>query len=265
MMNFQPEGFRHTPDIWETLYQFKERNIPVVGQIGAIDYAEDKMIWVLIFPDYPNITGIVPEAETGLARNLIKHFVGMEIRVVIKGLDRSNNIVACSRREVVENAAGFLKENLQTGDIISSTVKAILRGEKTTCLIVDIGRGVLVEIPRSQAAIRIAAPLRQQYDIGQTVKVKVMSTEPLKVSVKGAQPDPWSRADYKRGQYISGTVFLIKDGNVFVEPDLTPGILGLAPIPLLGDINKSDRVSCKVRNFSAEQKKLHLFLEKRIV
>lgn len=265
MMNIRPEGYRNTADVWETLYQLKERNIPVTAQIGAIDYVEDKIIWVLFFPDYPNITGLVPESETGLPLNLISRFVGMEINVVIKGLDRENKIVACSRKEVVEVATQQLEERLSVGDIIEGTVKAIIRKETTTVLVVDIGGGVLVEIPRSQAAIRRSAPLRAQYNIGERVLVKVISTEPLQVSIRAAIPDPWKQADFKRGQFISGTVYLVKDGNVFIEPDLTPGVLGLAPLPMLGDVQRGYRVSCKVRYFSSEQKKLHLYLVNRLV
>lgn len=265
MMNIRPEGYRHTADVWEVLYQLKERKIPLTAQIGAIDYAEDKVMWVLAFPDYPGITGLVPETETGLPTNLINRFVGMEIKVIIAGLDRENNIAACSRKEVVEAAEQQLKENLSAGDIIPVTVKAIITKERIATLVVDIGGGVLADVPRSQAVIRRSASLREQYSIGQTVPAMVASVEPLLVSIRAARPNPWSLADYKRGQFISGTVYRIVNGHVFVEPDLTPGVLGLAPLPLLGDVQKGYRVSCKVRYFSAGQKKLHLYLVNRIM
>lgn len=264
-MNIRPEGYRHTADVWEVLYQHKERVIPVTAQIGAIDYAEDKMMWVLVFPDYPNITGLVPEGETGLPDNLISRFVGMEIKVVIKGLDKENNMVACSRKEVVLNAFKQLKEKLSVGDLVEGAVKAIIRQDNKAMLIVDIGGGVLVEIPRSQAAIKRTALLKEQYNIGETVLTKVISVEPLEVSIRAARPSPWSLADYKRGQFISGTVHSIKDGHVFIEPDLTPGLLGLAPLPLLGDVDRGHRVICKVRYFSSDQRKLHLYLVNRLI
>ena len=264
-MNIRPEGYRHTADVWEVLYQLKERKIPVIAQVGAIDYAEDKAMWVLAFPDYPGITGLVPEKETGLPMNLINRFVGMEIKVIIAGLDRENNMVACSRKEVVEAAAQQLREQLSVGDIIPVTVKAILMKDNIATLVVDVGGGVLVDIPRSQAVIQRSAPLRAQYSIGQTIPAMVASVEPLLVSIRAARPDPWSQADYKRGQFISGTVYRIVDGNAFIEPDLTPGVLGLAPLPLLGDVQKGYRVSCKVRYFAADQKKLHLYLVNRIM
>lgn len=265
MTNIRPEGYRYTADVWEILYQLKERKIPVEAQVGAIDYVDDKPVWILVFPDYPGIKGYVPDQETGVDTSLISRFVGQDITVQIKGFDRDNNIIACSRKEMVNEAAENLKERLSVGDIIPVTVKAIMMKGNTSTLVVDVGGGVLVDVPRSQAVIRRAATLRVQYNIGETVDALVTSVTPFQVSIRAARPDPWTQADYKRGQFISGTVYRIMDGNVFIEPDLTPGVLGLAPLPLLGDVQRGHRVSCKVRYFSADQRKLHLYLVNRLV
>lgn len=267
-MALKPEGYKYAADTWEVLFQMKERERPVLAQVGAIDYVEDKPVWILVFPDYPGIKGYVPESETGVESRLIARFVGQDIMVQIKGVDSEAGIVACSRKEMVKEAAEDLKEHLSVGDIIPVTVKAIMMKGETSTLVVDVGGGVLVDVPRSQAVIRRAATLRAQYDIGESVDALVASVDPLQVSIRAARPDPWSQADYKRGQFISGTVYRIIDGingNVLIEPDLTPGILALAPLPLLGDIEKGFRVSCKVRYFSADQRKLHLYLVNRLL
>lgn len=265
MADLKPEGYRHVADTWEVLFQMKERERPVEAQVGAIDYVDGKPVWILVFPNYPGIKGYVPDQETGVDASLISRFVGQDIMVQIKGFDRDNNIVACSRKKVVEEAAENLKERLAVGNIIPVTVKATMMKGDTSTLVVDVGGGVLIDIPRSQAVIRRAATLRAQYGIGETVDALVTSVDPLQVSIRAARPDPWSQADYKRGQFISGTVYQITDNNVLIEPDLTPGILGLAPLPLLGEIQKGYRVSCKVRYFSADQRKLHLYLVNRVL
>lgn len=54
------------------------------------------------------------------------------------------------------------------------------------------------------------------------------------------------------------------EGIVFIEPDLSPGLLGVAPFPIMGDVSRGSRVSCKVRNFSAEQQKLSLLMMNHI-
>mgnify|MGYP000934999399 CR=1 FL=1 len=265
MTNLKPEGYKHVADPWEVLFQMKERERPVAAQVGAIDYVDDKPVWILVFPNYPGIKGYVPDQETGVDPSLISRFVGQDIMVQIKGFDRDNKIIACSRKEMVNEAARGLKEHLSVGDKIPVTVKAIMMKGNTSTLVVDVGGGVLVDVPRSQAVIRRSATLKAQYDIGETVGALVVSVDPLQVSIRAARPDPWSQADYKRGQFISGTVYRIANGNVLIEPDLTPGILGLAPLPLLGEIQKGYRVSCKVRYFSVDQRKLHLYLVNRLL
>lgn len=255
----KPEGYKHTADIWEVLFQLKERNRPIAGQVGAIDYVNDEPVWVLAFPEFPGIKGYVPSRETGIDTRLISRFVGQEVMVQVKGLDHQNNLIACSRKELVALAEKTLSEELKIDDVIPVTIKAVLVDEKMQSrLVVDAGGGFLLEIPRSKAVKRLSVPLRQQYTVGQTVDARVIGRDPLEVSIRAAQPDPWTLVDYKRGQFISGSIYRVVSGTVFIEPDLSPGLLGLAPVPLEGSIKKGDRVSCKVYSFTAEKKKLHL-------
>lgn len=259
MTNIRPEGYRETADEWEVIFQMKERKMPVNAKVGAIDYIEGQAVWVLVFPDFMGIKGYVPATETGVDQKLIPRFVGQDVRVLIKGLDRQNSLLACSRRELVEQIEEELPGHFQVEDIIPVTVKAVMLDEnRHSFLMVDAGGGYLVEVPRSRAVKQLSIPLRQQYTVGQTVNARVIQTDPLEVSIRDAWPNPWELADFKRGQFISGTVYRVVNNTIFVEPDLCPRLLGLAPVPLQGDIAKGNRVSCKVYAFSAEQNKLHL-------
>lgn len=261
MENIKPEGYKNTADPWEILFQMKERNRPVAAQVGAIDYIEGQPVWVLAFPNFMGIKGYVPAPETGVDPQLVVRFIGQDVKVLIKGLDRQNNLLACSRRELVDRVREELPNQIKVGDVIPVTVKAVLLDEmRHSSLVVDIGGGYLLEIPRSQAVKRLAIPLRQQYTVGQTVNARVMGFDPITVSIRAAGADPWQLADFKRGQFISGTVYRVADGIVFIEPDLCPGLLGVAPFPVMGEVSRGSRVSCKVRNFSAEQQKLSLLM-----
>jgi len=264
-MAILPVGFKNEADPWDVLFQYKEKNRPIIALVGAIDYMDDKLTWVLTLPDFPGIKGLVPAQETGVDELLWNRFVGMEIEVIVKGLDMQNSMVACSRREAVESAEKRLKEQLSIGDIIPVIVKAIIYKEKKSFLIVDAGSGVLVEIRRSQAAVHLARTLKAQYTIGKKVNAMVVSIDPLDLSIKKVNPDPWSQADYKRGQFISGVVQDVNKNKIYIEPDLTPGIIGLATMPLMGDIQKGYRVTCKVRYFSSDVKKLHLAIIDRLL
>lgn len=245
----------------ELMFQIYRQNRVIQAQIGGVEKL-DEPTWVLSFPEYPSFRGLVPLSASGVDEPLMYAMVGQQIHVVLKGIDSEAGIVACSRQAAVEKVSEQVLSRLEEGQIITATSIAVVSRDKRPCLVVDIG--VLVEILRSKAATCYTKPLRDQYRPGQAINCKVMATDPITLSVRDALPDPWTRASFKRGSIISGTVYTVQDEKVFVEPDLCMGILGLAPIPLRGDISRGMRVSCRVRFFDPEKKKLHLWLVNRL-
>lgn len=270
---YVPEGYTPAPDPWETLYQARERGAAIEGSVAALDYPDGSPAWVLTFADFPGVKGLVPSSETGLPDvGLMPRFVGQVIRVKIKGLDRENALVACSRKEAVTEAAAELLPRL-AGDpdaALDGVVRCLVPGRDGAPpkLLVDVGGGVLAEVPRSQALLWVTKPLGAQYAAGQRVKVKITKVDPqtgaVEASIRKALPDPWERADFKRGQFISGTVARTDGKHVWVEPDLAPGILGLAPYPIVGSVARGDRVSCAVASFDRGARKLRLRLRGRL-
>jgi small subunit ribosomal protein S1 len=265
----KPEGYRPVTDHWEALFTAKERGTVLTARVAALDYPNDLPTWVLAFDDFDGVRGLVPASETDLPDpGLMRRFVGQVVNVKIKGLDKDNKLVACSRRDAVAEARERL--SFAEGQVLECTVRAVLgrSNGKPARLLVDVGGGLLVEIPRQHAALRLAQPLAKQFRIGETVTAKVTAVNnglPT-LSLRAARPDDsWERADFRRGAFISGTVYAVretKDGRriVFVEPDLAPAILGIAPYPLEGDVHPGDRVNCAVASFSREKRKLRLRL-----
>lgn len=243
----------------ELLYQIMKQNRVVVAQIGAIEKL-DEPTWIVTFPEYPSFRGLVPLSEAGVDEPLMYVMVGQEIEVVVKGVDTEAGIVACSRKEAVEKISEQVLSRLEVDQIIPTTAIGVIYRDKRPFLVVDVGQGVFVEIPRGKAVTCYTKPLKEQYRAGQTVSCKVMSIDPLELSIRDARPAPWTRADFRRGSIISGTVYNVANELVFVEPDLTMGILGLAPVPLRGNVSRGMRVSCRVRFFDPEKRKLHLWL-----
>lgn len=262
-----PEGFQHD-NVLELLHIAKERRQVVPAEIISVVYPDDVPTWVLRFRDYPDFTGFVPAKETGVPEYLINRFIGQVINVHILGIDKENNYLACTRRSAVEAIEGRVRENLAEDSIITAVVKAILPRirENPAQLVVDVGGGVLSYIPSREAKIRLSQRLDQQFVVGQALKVKVLSTEPeLEVSAKAARPDPWQTTVFNRGQFISGTILNITDNIVFIEPDLAPGIVGIAPVPVLGRIARKDKVNCFVVKCDNVNKKLKLNIKSRIL
>lgn len=262
-----PEGYLDS-NIYEVLHFVRERKQIVPATILSISYPDDTPTWVLNFRDYPNFTGLVPAEQTGVEEHLIARFMGQNINVHIVGIDKENNYLACSRKSVVELMEKQVKDNLKQNSVITAVIKAILPRYKDepSQVVVDIGGGVLTSIPSGQAKLKLSQRLDEQLIVGQAVKVKVLNAdEPIEVSIKEAAPSPWETKVFNRGQYISGTILNIANNIVFIEPDLAPGMVGIAPVPLLGSIIRKDRVSCFVVNCDNENKKLKLNIKSRII
>jgi small subunit ribosomal protein S1 len=266
-----PEGYTLEAGVWERIFQAMKRGYTAAAQVVAIDYPDGRPAWELTLRDYPEIRGVVPAGETDLPdRRLMQWFVGQAINVKIKGLDRENKLVACSRREAVAEARTKLFDEVQEGDVLECIVKAILpRDEaekKPERLLVDVGGGVLVAVNRSRAALKLSQRLSHQYNPGQAVTARVTRIEPQKgiivISLKDG--DAWDKVDYKRGQPISGTIVAIRGDTCFIEPDAGPGVLGIAPLPVWGKFRRRMRVSCKVLNFMGDAHKLRLYILRQL-
>lgn len=272
-MLIKPEGFTILPDPIEFLFQAKEKGQDVEAQVVALDYPDGAPTWILSFPGLSGVKGLVPASETGLThKNLMPRFVGQEIRVKVKGVDKENGLAACSRGEAVAEAAGALIPKLaeEPERVWDGVVRAVLppEGGKPVRLLVDVGGGVLAEVPRREASVWITKPVGAQHPPGSRVKLRITKVDPqtgdIFASIKKALPDPWEKADFKRGQFISATVAYIRNGIVFLEPDACPGILGIASVPIVGEVNRGDRVSCAVASFDRGARKLRLRLRGRL-
>jgi small subunit ribosomal protein S1 len=268
-----PEGYTVEAGPWERIFQAMKRGYTLAALIVAIDYPDDKPAWMLTFRDYPDIRGVVPAGETDLPdQRLMSFFVGQPINVKIKGLDRENRLVACSRREAVAEARTRLYDEVEEGDLLKCFVKAVVpRSDRSPeRLLLDIGGGVLVELKKSQAANMLSQRLSRQYIPGQSVMARVTRIEPNKgiVEVSLKDGDAWDRANIKRGQPISGTIGAIRsndDGELcYIEPDGWPGLLGIAPLPDWDTFRRRMRVSCKVVNFVGAKHHLRLYIVRRL-
>ena len=222
-------------------------------------------VWEL---DLGGVKGVVPFSETGLAdQGLMLRFVGQVVRVKVSGCDRENRVVACSRRGALADARERLLATLGPGQVIDVVVKAVLppADGKPPRLLVDIGGGVLVEVPRGAATKRRADRLENLFRPGRQARAKVVQvdrqTDVIRVSLADVEADPW-RETYRRGDVVAARVMNQKDGLLFVE--VKPGLVGIASTPLHGRLRKGERVACVVTAYYPEEKKLHLRLRGRL-
>jgi ribosomal protein S1 len=254
------EGVQQYRDAWEEVYQaYKaERNLP--AKVLEVQYHDNIPAWLV---DVQGIKGLIPSSETGLGKALIPQFVGTQIFVQVTQMKEGIDFIGCSRQKAVE----FNKDklNFQEGQLIPVMIRGYLgrEGDQPARLVVDVGYGVLAEIPRQQAARRFAGSLREQWPLGLQTQAKVTAILDgmLILSIKEALSDPWLSADFSRGGFISGTVVRVSDKLLFIEPDSTPGILGITNRPLRGEVSRGSKVTCTVVTFKREEKKLRLRLK----
>ncbi|MGQ9533437.1 MAG: 30S ribosomal protein S1, partial [Desulfotomaculales bacterium] len=151
----RPEGVTFTLDPLEVLFQMRERQQTLEATIVALDYPNSISTWVLTFPDLDGVKGLVPASESGLPdKDLMPRFVGQSVRVKIRGIDRENKLAACSRREAVAEAAAKLLPTLAENPdaVLDAMVRCVVPGNPPK-LLVDVGGGVLAEVPRGQAKV----------------------------------------------------------------------------------------------------------------
>ncbi|WP_027716944.1 RNA-binding protein S1 [Desulfovirgula thermocuniculi] len=263
----KPEGFVQQADPFEFLFFAKERGLILEAQVEKVSYPDTLAgpVWEVSFPELPGVTGVVPASESGLDdKALMARFVGQRIFVKVKGLDRENRVAACSRREALADARERVLASLEEGQVVDAVVRAVLPRDpvsgRPARLVLDVGGGLMAEVPRARATRSEVARLGDLFKPGQAVKAKVLAVNrqagEVRVSVVDAEPDPWGGLVYRRGEVVAGTVVRQAPGVLFVE--VRPGVVGIAPPPLKGSLRRGQRVACVVSNFDPARRKLHL-------
>jgi small subunit ribosomal protein S1 len=180
------------------------------------------------------VSAFLPGSQVDLypVRDLDK-FIGKSFQFKILKFNRSRGNIVLSRRAILEEERGALKQatlkNLSVGALVEGTIKNItdygvfvdLGGVDGLLHITDISWG------------RIGHPSKR-FSIGDQITVKVISFDEdsgrVSLGLKQLTPDPWSMVEerYPVGSRVSGKAVSITDYGVFVE--LEEGIEGLVHI-----------------------------------
>lgn len=209
-----------------------------------------------------------------------RHFVedfsdykGRTLRVIVKELDRENNKVILSQKDVLE--AEYEQEkaaklaSLQVGEELTATVQRIT----PFGAFVDIG-GVDGLVHVSEMAWEHVNNPADVVSVGQEVKVKVLKVEAEKgkisLSIKAAQPGPWEKAagQFNVDDVVEGKVKRIATFGAFVE--IAPGVEGLVHISQLAYrhvnspyevVKEGQEVQVKILEFNPADKRVSLSIK----
>jgi small subunit ribosomal protein S1 len=257
-MRLAPEGLNiRDIDPWDALYVARDKGKTVnVTIVRTRQVNGQGLTWEASLGDQENlfeIVGLIPESESGLPDGIsMNWFRNQSIAAKVKGIDRRNNLVALSRREVVEENLSRLLDQLEE----SERLCALIRAARPAGIVVDIGGGVLIDIPRKKINLSRAVPIEVQYTPGQLAKVEVTGIDKTSKRIDVAIIDPWQPNEFARGEMVTGKIVQTADNVAFVQ--VRPGLVGIAPYPKSEHMEIGDTASYQVRKYDEDSRVLHL-------
>lgn len=220
------------------------------------------------------VRGFIPASM--VARQFVEDFSdykGRKLRVKIKEIDRENNKVILSAKEVLEAEYEEQKQSvmasLQPGQVLEGTVQRLT----PFGAFVDIG-GVDGLVHVSEIAWNHVAHPADVVSEGQKVNVKVLKVDPsigkISLSIKAAQPGPWESVSgqFNTGDTVTGVVKRLVSFGAFVE--IAPGVEGLVHISQIAHrhiatphevLKEGQEVQAKILDFNPAEKRVSLSIK----
>jgi small subunit ribosomal protein S1 len=220
------------------------------------------------------VRGFIPASM--VERHFVEDFSdykGRTLRVKVKELDRENNKVILSAKDVLEEEYEAQKNkimaSLEPGQVIEGKVQRLT----PFGAFVDIG-GVDGLVHVSEMAWQHVAHPADVVSEGQVVKVKVLKVDPaagkISLSIKAAQPGPWETAagQFHTGDTITGIVKRLVSFGAFVE--IAPGVEGLVHISQIAHrhiatphevLKEGQEVKAKILDFNPAEKRVSLSIK----
>ncbi|WPX08209.1 S1 RNA-binding domain-containing protein [Anaerocellum danielii] len=176
-----------------------------------------------------------PESELGVkddVKDKVNALLGVPVEFVV--IAESNGQFLVSRRKAMEQRRKQWA-NLKIGDIVNGRITGITPRNA----FVEV-YGYEFPLPVEEMLWNYTNDLRRHFKLGQRVKVKILATNPPRVSVKEAMPDPWSTPpEVQPEQTIAAPVDAIAPFGILVRlPDgkqcLCPPYTNARENPIIG-------------------------------
>ncbi|WP_028593508.1 30S ribosomal protein S1 [Paenibacillus assamensis] len=209
-----------------------------------------------------------------------RHFVedfsdykGRTLRVKVKEIDRENNKLILSQKDVLDEEFEANKkqviEGLKEGQELEGTVQRLTQFGA----FVDVG-GVDGLVHVSELAWQHVEKPADVVQEGQQVRVKVLKVDPsngkISLSMKATQPGPWEQAggSINIGDVLTGVVKRLVAFGAFVE--VAAGVEGLVHISQISHrhigtphevLKEGQEVQVKVLDFNPAEKRVSLSIK----
>lgn len=220
------------------------------------------------------LRGFIPASHVAIEYvEDLSQYVGETLQLKIIEVERDNNNVVLSRKEVLEVERAKKKEeifaSLEEGEVIEGTVTKLV----DFGAFVDIGgvEGLLHISEMSWGRIDHPSDVLEE---GQETEVKVLGVKPeeerISLGLKQILPDPWEEFldSYNEGEVVSGKITKTVDFGAFME--IESGVEGLIHISQLSHrhvanteevVTAGDEVEAKIINIEPDERKVGLSLK----
>jgi 4-hydroxy-3-methylbut-2-enyl diphosphate reductase len=205
-----------------------------------------------------------------------KEFLNQEVSFKIIEMRKEKEKLILSRKQVLEEEAERKKQevlnSLQPGQIISGVVKRLTNFGA----FVDVG-GIDGLVHISEISWHRIEHPSEVLKVGDEIEVKVTEVIPererIGLSLRQAQPDPWTQVDEKFsiGDIVEGKVTRTVDFGAFVE--LIPGVEGLVHISQLANyhvkqttdvVQQGEVVKVKILDINTKAKRISLSIKEAL-
>jgi Ribosomal protein S1 len=220
------------------------------------------------------VRGFIPASM--VERHFVEDFSdykGRTLRVKVKEIDRENNKVILSQKEVLDAEFEQNKQQVIAGLQVGQQLEGTVQRLTPFGAFVDIG-GIDGLVHVSELSWQHVAHPKDVVSEGQSVTVKVLKVDPaagkISLSIKAAQPGPWESAagQFNVGDIVTGTVRRLVTFGAFVE--IAPGVEGLVHISQIAHrhiatpfevLKEGQEVQAKVLDFNPAEKRVSLSIK----
>ncbi|QZT35504.1 S1 RNA-binding domain-containing protein [Caldalkalibacillus thermarum TA2.A1] len=251
---FDPEKLEEERKDWqEVIAAYQNKTILQADLIGI----ESKLGEPCGVVQVGNIRGYIPLEHSGCEKlSDLRNLIGTKVAMMVLNYDRENDVFTASRKDALERMAEITWSRLKEGQVVIAVVRNVM--EKI--LVVDIG-GISVRIPASEIDYAWIDDLRDEFKIGDHLKVRVMEVDKenqkVTLSAKALKPNPYPDCTkrYVKGGEYAGKVTGVEDYGVFVN--LEPGVDALVPHMRFERLRKGDRVILRVYDVNAKKERIY--------
>jgi ribosomal protein S1 len=237
-----------------------EKEIPVIGQIRS----EVNGGYDIKLGEYG---AFCPHSQLDMEVKNHPKLLGSIHRFMFSEVQQKPPKLVVSQKQISDKQRQLkreiLKDKLEVGSFVSCTIKSI----HSFGLIVDVN-GLDALVPVSEATYKRNPDLNLEFQVGQTLRGKVLSldwdTNKISLTIKDSIANPWSSSvTFKEGDIVSGEIDSLKPFGLFVK--LTDVFSALVPNretgfpsrePLSNHYKKGDKVEIFIMEVNPEKKQI---------